>query len=1096
MSRLDHDTWRRIRPILDEVFDLPPAERAAFLTRACGGDDALRAEIEALLAADATNETTPGGMGKFLDSTADAFADLLLDTSDEDVIAGEIGDVAAAIAGDESTESGESAIANDAGERARAGDVDSEARDPFLGRTLGPYTLLSRLGEGGMGIVYEAEQKRPRRRVALKILRGGALVDAHRMRLFRREVEALARLQHPNIAAIYEAGGTEGGEQYFAMELVCGLALDAYLRTRSGAGALDRDAIRARLRLFLEICDTISYAHQRGVIHRDLKPSNIVVIERENARGVMSRATGGDADRGTGDRAPNARARGAEDRASRDAPEGGAAGVASRPVEDNARAEGVGASLVREDSKDLPANVTSLTETEPTRAGAKNIPVGTPHVADESGSPRGREASSSARIERDLAHRASDSFLRHAEPRDAAPRARSAADHDTPPQVKILDFGLARITDEDVSIATMHTQGHMVQGTLPYMSPEQARGEPDAIDVRSDIYSLGVLLYEMLTGRLPYDVRRTSLHESLRAICEDSPRRPSQTSRLLRGDLETIALTAIEKDPARRYQSVASLAEDVRRYLTGFPIHARPPSTIYQLRKLAARHKTAAAFTAALALALLLGIAGTTTGMLRARRAEREARKAAATAREEAQTSERVSNFLEGLFKVSDPGESRGATVTARELLDKAAGDIDRELKDEPAVRARLLMTMGSVYRNLGLYREARPLLERSLALRRATFGPNHLEVARSEFTLAGLLRRLGEFDAARVHYERALAIRERTPGVEPKVLAGSINGLANLYLETGEYARARPLYERAIAMLERTAGPESPDLTTNLSNLGLLLQQTGDYAAAQPVLERVVAIESKTLGPDHPDLAADLGTLAYVLGETGDRKRAREYLLHALAIQQKVFGPDHMSVAETHSNLGNLYLIDGDYHHARAEFERSLAIAKHSIGANHSTTAMIEDNLSTVLRRLGLLAEALRLAQHSLAIQEQALGPENRDVGLTLSHIGRIYELRGEPARAEAYYTRALGIIEKSVGPSHPEVAEALWGLANIARDRHDYARARPLYERAVHILDTASGQTSDRAEVLRDYARFLRAAGEPQRAAEVERRAKAGEG
>lgn len=318
---------------------------------------------------------------------------------------------------------------------------------PTLPLTIGSYHVIRRLGEGGMGIVYEGEQKRPRRRVAIKVVRGGHYVDEYRVKLFQREAETLARLRHPGIAAIYEAGRTDDGQHFFAMELVQGLSLTDFARAKSLA-------LRQRLSLFLRVCEAINYAHQRGVIHRDLKPSNILV--------------------------------------------------------------------------------------------------------DAEGMP------------------------------------------------KILDFGLARITDPDVAVTTSGTEIAQIMGTLPYMSPEEAKGAVDEIDTRSDVYSLGVILFEMLTGTLPYAVSRAALHEAVRTICEEPPRRPSSVNRAVRGDVETITLTALQKEQGRRYQSAASLAEDVRRYLADEPIHARRAGPIYRLHKLLIRRKALVALCTVLA-ALLLG---------------------------------------------------------------------------------------------------------------------------------------------------------------------------------------------------------------------------------------------------------------------------------------------------------------------------------------------------------------------------------------------------------------------------------------------------------------------------------------------------------
>ncbi|MFH1418052.1 MAG: serine/threonine-protein kinase, partial [Planctomycetota bacterium] len=429
------EQYERVRDVYLAARETEPTERAAFLDKACVGDGLLRREVESLLASTEKADTflkTPA-LG-----TGFAVNDPSLRAQDRQ---------------------GEGL---DATERFEATGVGAHPE------RLGPYKILDVLGEGGMGVVYEAQQEQPKRRVAIKVIRAQGEPDAFHVKLFQREVEALARLKHPGIAAIYDAGRTADGRHFFAMELIRGATLLDYANGRTPGGPRRSLGTRERLNLFCKTCDAINYAHQRGVTHRDLKPSNILVSDEASSTG----------------------------------------------------AERAG------------------------RFGGSSAFVGF--------------SSSGA-------------------------------------YVKVLDFGLARITDSDVSQTTLLTETGRVAGTLAYMSPEQARGDADAIDLRSDVYSLGVILYELLTGQLPYEIERAAPHLALRTICEDAPRRPSTINHALRGDLEIIAIKALEKDPDRRYASAAALAEDIRRQVMGEPILARPPSAAYQISRLVARHKIPAA---------------------------------------------------------------------------------------------------------------------------------------------------------------------------------------------------------------------------------------------------------------------------------------------------------------------------------------------------------------------------------------------------------------------------------------------------------------------------------------------------------------------
>jgi serine/threonine protein kinase/tetratricopeptide (TPR) repeat protein len=849
-ERLDPRLWQRVKEIFQEAVEAPAADRETLVGRLCAGEPFLMSQVRDMLAADDALGSGPAS-GSFLETPPDVSGILAAMETDS--------------AGPLFPAAGTSA--------------------PAIGAVLGGYRIVGRLGEGGMGIVYEAEQQSPKRRVALKVVRGGLLLDEAGIRLFQREAHALARLRHPGIAAIYESGATPDGHHFFAMELVDGLPLHDYLRERSNGLAIDAAEIRARLGLFLEICDILSYAHQHGVIHHDLKPSNILVLRETSGRG-------------------------------------------------------------------------------------------------DSSSRRSR--------------------------------------------IKLVDFGLARLVDSDATATLARSSLQSIKGTLSYMSPEQAQGNPDEIDLRSDIYSLGVLLYEMLTGRLPLDLHHKMLPEALRIIGEDPPPPPSRFRKELAGDLETILLKTLDKDPGRRYQSVAGLADDVQRHLADLPIQATPPTLVYQLRKLARRHRTAALLGAALFLAVVLGGFGTTIGMIRAR-------KAAELARQEAETAEEVSSFMEDLFKVSNPGEARANSITARELLDAGVARIDTSLAHQPAVRGRLLGVMGQVYRNLGLFREARPLLEQALQLRRGSLRPDDPLLADHEYAFGSLLRRLGEYDKARGHYQASLEIRERAFGPDDPAVAASLTGLANIKLETGDYPGARPLYERCIRIIEKARGTEHPDLALYLSNLAMVHRAEGDYAGALPIVQRAVSIQEKALGPDDPGLTYDLVGLGATLRGLEDYDGSRRALERVLAIQTKTVGPEHVEVAETLGEIGSTLAQGGNHPAAREYLEKAAALFEKTLGPGNVYTARALDNVAMSARMMGDHRTAIDLSRKSLATLEAALAPGHPSVITVLERLGGHHAAAGEIAVARELFQRGLAIQAEAHGPESDEARVFVQLLASI---------------------------------------------------------------
>ncbi len=751
--------------------------------------------------------------------------------------------------------------------------LTSSPQSPLPAR-IGDYRIVRKLGEGGMGVVYEAEQQHPKRPVALKVIRGGRYVDEHHVRLFEREAQTLARLKHPGIAAIYESGRTEEGQHFFAMELVRGETLAQHLGRRVEPAHAVGEELRYRLRLMQHLCEAVAYAHQRGVIHRDLKPANVL-------------------------------------------------------------------------------------------------------VARESAPASGSQSQAAA-------------------------------------EIKILDFGLARITDVDVAVSTILTDVGAVQGTIPYMSSEQIRGNPDEIDLRTDVYSLGVLMYEMLTGRLPLEVKRLPLPEAARVICEKAPEAISKDwsgAQKLDADVATIVLKALEKEPSRRYQSASALSEDIERYLTDQPILARPPSAAYQLRKLMSRHR--AAFVAGMsALAMLIGFAVTMTVQ-----AERIAR-ARDRANEEAETAKQVSEFLVGLFEVSDPFEARGNTITAREILDKGAEKIERELKGQPLVQARMMDTMGKVYTSLGLHDTAEPLLRKALSIREEGLGPTHPDVAETLTSLGRSLQVKGELEEAIRVLRTALDIRDKVlaPGT---VDAGwSRYFLGSTLAVAGHYQEARPLLEQARKIFATALGPDHWAVAWCLNDLGRSYENMGDYAAARPFYAEALRIKEKLYGRDHPDVGIGLNNVGFVLAHLGDYQSAEPLIERALRINEINFGSDHPATADSFHSLGDLLRLQGRFMEARPALERALSIQSKTLDSDAPPLALTLDSLARVLQALGETGHAEEHFRRALAIREKAFPPGDPSIADTLEGYASLLRATGRAAQAALLEDRARAIRAKHPSP------------------------------------------------------------------------------
>ena len=768
------------------------------------------------------------------------------------------------------------------------------AADP---QRIGPYRLLEQIGEGGMGIVYIAAQEQPvRRRVALKVIKAG-MDTKEVIARFHSERQALALMNHRNIARILDAGATDEGRPYFVMEYVPGMPLLEYCDQR-------RLGIDERLGLFIDVCMAVQHAHQKGVVHRDIKPSNLLVME--------------------------------------------------------------------EDGRPTP---------------------------------------------------------------------------------KVIDFGVAKAVSSRLSDLTVHTRLGGFVGTPDYISPEQAKMTGLDVDTRADVYSLGAVLYELLTGARPFDFSDTGfgLLEIQTAISQQDPLLPSlrarrdgedsklraadrrsdspALARTLRQDLDWVVMKALEKDRNRRYSSASELAAEIQRYLARQPVVARPPSTAYRLSRFLRRHAAAVAAGASIA-ALVLGLIGFYTFQLARERdrANREARRAS----QEAAAAERVSEFLVDLFQVSDPSEAKGETITARELLDEGAESIAQELADQPEIQARLLATMGQVYQNLGLYGSAEALLERALALRTEILGEEHPDVAESLDQLAWLFQDTGDYDASEAYFRRALAMQLRLLGEEHATIADIKSSLGGLLDRRGEAEEAEHLLRQALAIWRRLPG-EDEGVATSLNNLALFLKRQGDYEAAEVLYREALTLRRRLLGDEHPYVAISLNNLGALLVRKGQRDLAEPLFREALALRRKVFGEEHPDVATSLNNLATVLREKGELEASEELFRRSLEMTRKLLGPDHPELAVPLANLARVMAAQGDHTAAEPLFAEALAIFAGVYPPDHWQPAQVRVYYGASLKARGRYREAEGQMLAGHAALEKSLGGEHERTRAAAAGLAEL---------------------------------------------------------------
>ena len=748
--------------------------------------------------------------------------------------------------------------------------------------SIGPYRLIHMLGLGGMGEVWRAEQTAPfHRTVALKLIKVGMDTRAVVAR-FESERQALALMEHPNIAKVFDAGATPEGRPFFVMEYVPGLPITTYCDNH-------RLTIKQRLALFTQVCDGVQHAHQKAIIHRDLKPSNVLVGE-----------------------------------------------------------------------------------------------------------------------------------------------------FDQKPVPKIIDFGLAKATGPRLGQATMYTEVGGVVGTPDYMSPEQADSSERNIDTRTDVYSLGVILYELLVGALPFSSRemggagtramlqKMRAHEptlpssklkSLGESSEDSAARrgeqPQALSRHLRGELDWITMKALEKDRTRRYGSPSELAADINRYMKNEPVLAGKPSTMYRAGKFVQRHRFGVSGAAAVAL-LLIGFA--TTMAVQARRIAKERDRA----NREAAASKRVSEFMTRMFKVSNPSEARGNAVTAREILDKASNEIEIGLADDPELQSRLLYTMGGTYEGLGLFPRAESLLSRSLQIRRKLLGPQH-----------------------------------------PDTLA-SVNDLGEAIWRQARYPEAERLVHEALEGRQRALGPNHPATLASMNNLGLLLIDEGRYVEAEKLFRQLLDTQRRTVGPaDDATLNAEVA-LANVLSSLGHYSEAEKLYQDAGDGWRRMFGIEHPSTLRAYADLAICLDEDGRYPEAEKLHREMIEIKNRVLGPEHPHTLLSRSALGVTLFHEGRYAEAEKMERETLDAERRVFGPENPNTLNTLSYVADTLIRENRYSDAEKLRVEVLTVRRRLLGPEDPDTLLSIEALGLTLSYEKQFANAENLFLEAVQTAQRSSGKES----------------------------------
>jgi serine/threonine protein kinase len=624
-------------------------------------------------------------------------------------------------------------------------------------------------------------------------------------------------------------------------------------------------------------------------------------------------------------------------------------------------------------------------------------------------------------------------------------------------QPKILDFGVARATDSDAH-ATRQTDLGQLVGTLAYMSPEQVLADPLELDTRSDVYALGVILYELLAGRLPYRIS-AKLHEAVQTIREEEPTALRAVSSAYRGDIETIVGKALEKDKARRYPSAAELAADIRRYLQDQPIMARPSSAAYQLTKFARRHKALVLGVAAVFVVLIAGIIVST--------------REAARANAESATSRAISDFLQNdlLAQASAANQSRpnnkpDPDLKVRTALDRAAARITGRFDRQPKVEAAIRYTIGQTYMDLGLYPEARTQFERALNLHRRVLGAENPVTLNTMGRIGYAAFQEGKYPEAESLLAKTLEMRRRVLGSEHPDTLSSMNYLGTVYWAEGKYAQAEKTFSQTLEIRRRVLGPEHLDTLKSMNNLAIVYFDQGKYAEAEAPDGQTLEIRRRVLGPEHPDTLKSMNNLANIYWAEGRYAQAEALHSQTFEIRRRVLGLQHPDTMSSATNLANVYFDEGKYAQAEALDSQNLEDERRALGPEHPDTLKSMNNLASAYTAQGKYKQAEALSIQTLEIRRRVLGPEHRYTLASTDTMAGVYAAQGRYKEAEALFSQNLETGRRVLGPEHPATLDTGSAVASLYQHEGKYALAETYAAQTLAGRRHASG--SENAETM----------------------------